>query len=226
MSRKNVKMKNMYLFGALAPWYRPVLLSPSALSRSYFCSSSCSSLIHLPSPSQQTPVDGKEGQRRCQRKNNKHLTINRILLFVIPNLGSVARNGDGGETTDNGQRETKRRGRKHEDPAELTFVYIDCCFIVVVSSVSKVDSEGTIDAIVFRTIKIPHLNLSQSGLFLPRWMNSTKNNLVKQKGKFQIEVGSIKRFDKCSRVMESCACDIARNANSNGRFSGKIKSQL
>ena len=54
-------------------------------------------------------------------KNNKNLTINQILPFVIPNLGPVARNGDGGETTDDGQRETKRRGRKHEDPAELTF---------------------------------------------------------------------------------------------------------
>ena len=55
-------------------------------------------------------------------KNNKNLTINQILPFVIPNLGPVARNGDGRETTDDGQRETKRMGRKHEDPAELTFV--------------------------------------------------------------------------------------------------------
>ena len=56
-------------------------------------------------------------------KENKNLTINQILSFVIPNLGPVARNGDGGETTDNGKREIKRRGRKHADPAEITFVY-------------------------------------------------------------------------------------------------------
>ena len=66
-------------------------------------------------------------------KEQQHLTINQILPFIIPNLGLVARNGDGGETTDEGQRETKRRGRKHEDPAELTFVYrplFYCCYII------------------------------------------------------------------------------------------------
>ena len=59
--------------------------------------------------------------------------------------------------TDDGwqARETKRRDRKHEDPAELPSVYIGRSFIVVVSSVSEVDREGTIDATVFRTIKFP-----------------------------------------------------------------------
>ena len=46
-----------------------------------------------------------------------------ILPFVVPNLGPVARNGDGGETQGNRERETKRRARKHKDPTELTFVY-------------------------------------------------------------------------------------------------------
>ena len=65
----------------------------------------------------------KERAERCQRKNNKNLTINQILPFVLSNLGTVTRNGDGEETADEGQRETKMRGKKHEDPAELTFVY-------------------------------------------------------------------------------------------------------
>ena len=83
------------------------------------------------SPSQQTPVDGKEGQRSCQRKNNKNLKINHILPFVIPNLGAAAWNSDGGETTGNGQREIKRRCRKHEGPAELTFVYRRCYVLLL-----------------------------------------------------------------------------------------------
>ena len=45
--------------------------------------------------------------------NNKILTINQILPFVIPNLDPVARNGNGGETTDDGQRETKRDGAEN-----------------------------------------------------------------------------------------------------------------
>ena len=66
-------------------------------------------------------------------RNNKNLTINQILSFVIPNLGPVARNGDGGETTDNEQRETKRRDRKHEDSTKFTFAYrpLFYCFVVV-----------------------------------------------------------------------------------------------
>ena len=98
-------------------------------------SPSRSSLIHLPSPSQQAPVDGKEGQRRCQRKNNKNLTINLYLTFCHPKPRPCCygRNGDGGETTDDRQRETTRRGRKHEGPAELAFVYrplFYCCCII------------------------------------------------------------------------------------------------
>ena len=83
------------------------------------------------SPSQQTPVDGKEGQRSCQRKNNKNLKINHILPFVIPNLSPAARNSDGVETTDGGQRETKRRGRKYKDPTEFTFVYRPLLLLLV-----------------------------------------------------------------------------------------------
>ena len=70
------------------------------------------------SPSRQTPVNKKEGQKRCQRKHVKYTTINQILPFVIQNLGPIERNGDGGETTDNRQRETKRRDRKHKDQAD------------------------------------------------------------------------------------------------------------
>ena len=64
-----------------------------------------------PSPSGQTLVDEKEGQRRCQRKSNKNTAIHQILPSVNPNLGSATRNGDRGETTDVRQRETKRKSR-------------------------------------------------------------------------------------------------------------------
>ena len=100
------------------------------------------------------------------------------------------------------------------------------CFIVAVSYVSEVDREGTIDATAFRTINLSDLDLARSGLFLPPCTNSTNINLAKRKGKCQIKVGSIERFEKCSRVMESCVCVIARNANSNGRFSDEIKPQI
>ena len=79
------------------------------------------------SPCRQTPVNEKKGQKRCQRKNITKTTINQILAFVIPNFGPAARNSDGGETTDNWQRETKRRGRKHEYLVELIFQFISCC---------------------------------------------------------------------------------------------------
>ena len=120
----------------------------------------------------------------------------------------------------------KEEWQKNEDPAELTFVYIGCCCIVVVSSVSKVVSEDMIYPTVFRTMKISHLDLFRSGLFLPWWTNSTKIDLAKRKGKCQIEVGSIEHFEKCSRDMESCDCVIARNANSNDRFACETKPQI
>ena len=105
-------------------------------------------------------------------------------------------------------------------------MFIGCSFIVVVSSVSEVVREGTIDATAFRTINLSDLDLAQSGLFLPPCTNSTNINLAKQKRTYQIKVGSIGRFEKCSRVMESCVCVIARNANSNRRFSCETKPQI
>ena len=74
-------------------------------------------------------------------KEHQNTTNNQILPFVIPNLGPAARNSDGGETTDDRQIETKRRGRKYEYPAELTFQFIGgfCrCFIIC-----EVDKVGT-----------------------------------------------------------------------------------
>ena len=110
------------------------------------------------SPSRQTVVNKKEGQKRCQRKHIKNTTINQILPFVVQNLGPVARNGDGGETTDDRQRETKRRGRKHEDPAELTIplfiaVVMFCCCCVI----CEVDRVGRYYG--FQNIKFPGLDL-------------------------------------------------------------------
>ena len=70
--------------------------------------------------SQQASINEKKRQRRYRRKNNKNTTINLILPFAIPNLGPAARNGDGEESTDKRQRETKRRSRKHDDPEGLT----------------------------------------------------------------------------------------------------------
>ena len=93
---------------AVAACVVPVLLR-FALSRP--------SLIHLPSPSWQAPVDGE----KVWEKEQQNTSSNQILLFVIPNFGPAARNSDGGETADNKQSETKRRDRKHENPAELTF---------------------------------------------------------------------------------------------------------
>ena len=56
--------------------------------------------------------------------------------------------------------------------------------------------------------------------------NITNINLAKRKRKCQIKVGSIERFEKYSRVMESCGCVIARNAKSNGRFSCETKPNI
>ena len=130
----------------------------------------------------------KESAERCQRKNNRNLTINQILPFVIPNLSPVTRNGDGGETTDEGQREAKRRGRKHEHPAELTF--LSAVVFVVAPSVSKVDREGAIDATVFRIINFPTsiwLDLTFSYLHV---QTVQKSILPNEKGKCQIELMS------------------------------------
>ena len=132
----------MYPSGVPAPQYCPAVAVRVVPVLLYFPPSR-SSLIHLPSPSQQDPVDGKERQRRCQRKNNKNLTIDQVLPFAIPNLGPVARNGDGGETTGNRQRETKRRAGNTRIRQNLP-LFIGCCFNVVVTSVSEVDREGTI----------------------------------------------------------------------------------
>ena len=87
-------------------------------------------------------------------KEQQHLTINQILPFIIPNLGLVARNGDGGETTADRQRETKRSGRNTRIWRNLP-LFIGRCFIVVVSSASEVDKEDTIDDTGFRTIIFP-----------------------------------------------------------------------
>ena len=61
------------------------------------------------------------GLEGIKRKTNKNTTINQILPFVIPNLGPAARNGDGETTTNDRQRETKRRLRKEDNLAKLTF---------------------------------------------------------------------------------------------------------
>ena len=106
--------------------------------------------------------------------------------------------------------------------------YIGRCFIAVVSSISGVDREGMVDATVFRTIKFSisiWLNLAFSYLHVQTvqksiWPNERGNT------RLRIEVGSIQRFENCSRVMESCFCVIARNANSDGRFSDEIKAQI
>ena len=85
----------MYLLGTPAPLVLPCVTVAVRVVPVPLCfSPSRSSLIHLPSPSQQTPVDGKEGQGKCQRKNDKNLTINQILPFVIPNLSPAAWNRD------------------------------------------------------------------------------------------------------------------------------------
>ena len=119
-SRNNPTIKNLTQF----------FFSPNA---NRFSLGRLTSIIS--SPGGQTLVNEKEGQKRCQRKHIKKITINQTWPFVIPNLGPVARNGDGGETKEGRQRETKRRDRKHENPAELTF-YI----IVVVASLLKMQT--------------------------------------------------------------------------------------
>ena len=68
--------------------------------------------------------------------------------------------------------------------------------------------------------------LDQVSSYLHVSTNNAKINLPRRKGKCQIEVGSIECFEKYSRVMESCACVIARNVNSNRRFSDEINPQL
>ena len=69
-------------------------------------------------------------------------------------------NSDRGEMTDGRQRKTKRRDRKHEDLAELTFAYRLLFYCCCISSVSEVDREGTIDATAFRTINLSDLDLA------------------------------------------------------------------
>ena len=72
------------------------------------------------------------------KKNNNDTTINDFLPFVIPNLGPVARNSDGGETTDGEQRETKRdkeKGQKTRGSGGTCLCLSAVVFVVVVSSV-------------------------------------------------------------------------------------------
>ena len=124
-------------------------------------------------------------------------------------------------------KERQRGGAENTTIRRNLPLFIGRCFIVVVSSVSKVDREGTIDATYFRTIKFPILIwLDLAFSYLHVGTVCTNINLVKQKGKCQIKVGSIERFENCNRVMKSCVCVIARNANSNGRFSDEMKSQI
>ena len=123
-------------------------------------------------PSQQNLVNKKERQNRCQRKHIKNTTINQILPFVIQNLGPVA----GNERRQITGKERQRRGAENTRIQRNLPLFISRCFIVVVSSVSEEDREGTIDATVFRTIKISHLDLAQSGLFLPPCTNSKYKN--------------------------------------------------
>ena len=133
MSRKNANTaEDVPVERACLPVPPCITVAISVVPVSLCFPPSRSSPIHLPSPSQQAPVDKKRAEK-VPEKEQQNLTINQILPFVIPNIGPIARNGDWGETTDGGQRETKRRGRKHEDPAELTFVYwplFYCCCII------------------------------------------------------------------------------------------------
>ena len=90
--------------------------------------SKCPSLVRRPTDlrrfvSQATDSCKRKGraekvlEKEQQRYNNQP-----CLTFRHPKPRPAAWNSDGGETTDGRQRETKRRGRKHKDPAEITFV--------------------------------------------------------------------------------------------------------
>ena len=83
---------------------------------------------------------------------------------------------------DNGRRETQRRGKKHEHPAELTFQFIDRCCCCVICEVDRVGRYYS-----FQNINFPHLDLAI-------WAN--------EKGKYQIKTGSVDSFENCSRVMD------------------------
>ena len=64
---------------------------------------------------------------------------------------------------------------------------------------------------VFITINLPHLDLDRSGILSPSCTDSRKFDLAKQKGKFQIEVGSVDCFPNCSRVMVVVVVSLLKN---------------
>ena len=94
-------------------------------------------------------------------------------------------------TNDGGRAKRVKEKRQKTRGSDGTYLCLSTVVIVVVSYVSEADREGTIDATIFRIISFSHLDLARSGIFLPPWTNSIKVNLAKQKGKCQIEVGSI-----------------------------------
>ena len=123
------------------------------------------------------PTDSCKGKGRVEKVSEKpHQKCNNRpdLTFRPSKPRPVAKNGDRGETTDGRQRETKRRGRKHEDPAEPTiplFIAIDmfCCCCVICEVVRVGRYYG------FQNIQFPRLDLYRSGIFSPPSTNSRKS---------------------------------------------------